>query len=351
MSELLQQLNASSAFAPSMGMVKLAEAHIPFAELTGYDLEGRIAEAIEVADGLVLLEGERGAGKSSALAKVALDLSKQRTPNGECQYFPLFVPIVAADRVDIQGVGKQAWDQLAYSLQDLPEPAQEGASEQIGRAKVEQVSRQLPAQAFNAKLSASVLGTGLELGGELKGGVVTLTQSSTPLDELGGLLTLAETLRGNSLELVLIIEDTDGWSLETKERGLKLAQTFFARTLRPLLAPGFAFVVAVQSHWRVDAEAYEPIADQAPHLTRIPEFPGDRALDAVKTVLARRCEYALGTEHSAEDIATDDALDLLAAKLLETQNIRDLLTMMRDALMKAEPDVERITRAHLLEGA
>jgi hypothetical protein len=97
-SGLLEPLARAGAFRPGLRLDELAAVHIPFREF-GLEAEPErmIAEGIAQHTGVTLVVGERGNGKSSALAYVAGRLASAPGEDGR-RYLPLFVPVASRGR-------------------------------------------------------------------------------------------------------------------------------------------------------------------------------------------------------------------------------------------------------------
>jgi hypothetical protein len=218
------------------------------------------------------------------------------------------------------------------------------------RIAAEQITRQMPSNALNAKIAAKVFGAGVEGGVESLDEVVTVTTSSEFVDEFGGLATLSHTLRGRQRELILIVEDTDGWTLQDGDQGSTLARQFFGNVLAPLATAEVSIVVALQTRWTRDVEEFALLNERALKRVTLPTFAGDHAEETVRRVVARRLDWQLGGTHSATDVLTDGAVQALTTDLSQTGSIRTVLTLLRDALDRLEGHFpERLDTEHLVE--
>jgi hypothetical protein len=350
LSSLLEQLARTGAFRPALRLDELAAVHIPFREL-GFDAqpERMIADGIAQHTGITLLVGERGNGKSSLLAHVADRLAGTSSEDGR-RYLPLFVPVATRgeDATNLETFGRMAIGSLLAGFDDLSEE-----QEQAFRAvTAEAISREAPSRSFNASVSAKVFGAGVEGGVASKGEVITVVTSGAAPDDFGGLATLAHTLRGRDRELVVVIEDTDGWTLQDGDEGRTLAREFFGRVLAPLATADLSVVVAVQTHW-TELEAFAALNERAAKRVTLPTFDDEERAEAtVRRVIGGRMEWKLGGARSAADAVTDDAVAALAEHLRRTGSIRGALTLVRDTLdqlQTAFPD--RIGTEHLAESA
>lgn len=351
MSSLLEQLAREGAFRPALRLDELAAVHIPFREL-GFDAqpERMIAEGIAQHTGITLLVGERGNGKSSVLAYVADRLAGTASEDGR-RYLPLFVPVATRgeDAAKLETFGAMAIGSLLAGFEDLSDE-----QEQAFRAvTAEAISREAPSRTFNASVAAKVFGAGIEGGVASKGEVITVVTSGTAPDDFGGLTTLAHTLRGRDRELVLIVEDTDGWTLQDGDEGRTLARAFFGRVLAPLATADVSVVIAVQTHWTTEVDEFAAVNERAVKRVTLPTFDDvERAEATVRRVIGGRIEWKLGGARNAAEVVTDAAVTALAEHLRQTGSIRSVLTLIRDVVDKLETNFpDRIGTEHLAESA
>lgn len=347
---ILETLAVEAAFRPAMLLDELADLHIPFSQL-GFrvDPEAQLIEAFAQHSGLSLLIGAPGHGKSSVLAHVADRLSQLPTHEGR-YYLPLFVPVAARgeDALDVTTFGAMAIGNLLAAFDDLSEEQARAFAE----ATAEQITREGPNRTFNARLAAKVFGTGVEGGVESKGEVITVTARPRPLDEFGGLSTLAHTLRGRDRELVVIVEDTDGWTVGSEDEGRPLARGFFGKVLAPLATAEVSIAVAVQTRW-TDLDAFDALNERALKRIALPAFDSEeRAAAAIRRVIVGRMEWKLGGRRDAADAVTDAAVAALASDLRRHGSMRTVLTRLRDTLDQLHGRYpERIDTEHLVESA
>jgi hypothetical protein len=348
-SGLLEQLARAGAFRPALRLDELAAVHIPFREL-GFDAEPErmVAEGIAQHTGITLLVGERGNGKSSVLAYVADRLAGARSDSGR-RYLPLLVPVAArgADAASLATFGAMAIGSLLAGFDDLSDEQEQA----FRAATAEAISREAPNRTFNASAAAKVFGAGVEGGVESKGEVITVVTSGAPPDEFGGLTTLGHTLRGRDRELVVMIEDTDGWTLQDGDDGRTLARDFFGRVLAPLATADVSVVVAVQTHWTTEVDEFAALNERAVKRVTLPTFDDpERAVTTVRRVLGRRIEWQLGGARNAADAVTDAAVQALAEHLRLTGSIRSVLTLVRDTLDQLQTGFPtRLDTEHLAE--
>jgi energy-coupling factor transporter ATP-binding protein EcfA2 len=346
---ILAELVATAAFRPALPLEQLADLHIPFSEL-GFDAEpeAAVAEGVQQHSGLTLVVGHPGNGKSSLLAFVAGHLANAATTDDRL-YLPLFVPVAARaeDAATLDRFGAIAAANLLATFDDLADEQRRAFLE----ATAETITREAPSNVLNAKFAAKVFGSGIEGGVESHDEVVTVTTAGGSVDEYGGLTTLAHTLRARNRELVLIVEDTDGWTLQDEHQGADLAHQFFGGVLSHLATAELSVVVALQTHWTRDVESFAHLNERAIKRVILPTFKDeDRAEATVRRIISGRLEWKLGGARNAADAVTDAAVQTLAGRLMATGSIRTVLTLLRDALDQAAGRLpERIDTEHLVE--
>jgi AAA ATPase-like protein len=349
-SELWRELYDQQAFKPAPSLWELAEAHVPFSELGARQApEPRVRSGLEEGDGLALLVGAPGSGKSSVLAYVAARLAGSRSDAGRL-YLPVFVPVAArpeASDLDLFGRGV-ALEVLLALREQLPKAARERLERQLA----EQVSRQRTPPQFNARLAARIPGLSSEAGVKFAGEIVTLAGRER-LDNYGGLRSLGDLARAHGHELIVLVEDTDAWS--SIPSGPEVAEAFFAGVLRPLASDADVAVgVAVQPRWE-ELPAFAELKERAVAAVPMPPVPRPpRATRVVAAVLERRVRRAVGAEVAGEDVIerllTPDGLETLASEMIERGSLRAPLARLRDTLDRfADGLPERLDREHFLE--
>lgn len=173
MKELVQHLYDNRAFKPAPSLLELASAHVPFADLGGVVAapEPRVRSGIEEGDGITVLVGGSGSGKSSVLACIASELAGSPTPAGR-RYLPVFVPVAARPAVadDLGAFGRAAAREVLLALRaGLPHEYRD----RLEQISAPAVTRQQTGPKFNASLVGRVFGrSGADLGVDLGGDVV-----------------------------------------------------------------------------------------------------------------------------------------------------------------------------------
>lgn len=352
---LLREIYDHKGFKPAPSLWELGGAHVPFGDLgLAPAPEPIVTGGMVEADGLVMLVGRSGAGKSSVLAAVAKDLATRRTQAGNT-YLPIFVPVAGRPHaIDLDAFGRAAMREIVLALRaSLPEELRD----RLVQATSAEISIQERGQKFNAKMTGQVFGAGPEAGFEL-GGAVTTVITSGVADNRGGVTTLADVCRAHGTELVVIVEDTDAWA----RGGTDVAQRFFTNVARPLTDAEIAVGVAVQSGWLEGegdalAEAHD-LRERAVAVAEVPEARTDaQAATVIRAVLNRRVLRAVDRpqELSAspvDELFTDDALLLLAGELRMTGSVRTPLARVRDALDRHGEELpERLDAIHLLDAS
>jgi hypothetical protein len=309
--------------------------------------------ALSDGDGLSLLSGPSGSGKSSVFAAIASELASTANPEGR-RFLPIFMPVAAQPEAasDLDAFGRGAIAETLAALRNgLPGPMRE----KLERGKADEVRLERRGPRFNARLVARVFGAGGDAGIELGGDLVSIAGKGR-LDARGGLRTLSDIVRTRGLELVVIVEDTDAWAITAG--GEEIATAFFSNVLRPVSADvELAIGVAVQDRWADHRGAIE-LRERAVGAVSMPE-PADagQAARLVGAVLARRIEWNLGDTAElgvdpAGDLFSADALEALAGELRTTRSMRAPLATVRDTLDRLADDLpDRIEREHLLDSA
>ena len=353
MPSLWRELYEARAFKPAPSLWELADTHVPFAELGSEPApETPVRNALEEGDGVAVVVGHSGGGKSSVFAYVAAQLTAEQvaTSSGH-RYLPLFVPVAArpdaVEDLGIFGRGAILETYLALSTQ-----LDDVHRDKLRGAMADQVARERTAPRFNARLMARIPGLSGEAGMQLANDL-TRVSGVERLDNHGGLRTLGDIARAYGYEVVLLVEDTDAWA--GMRGGEQLAEAFFGRVLRPLTANvDIAVGVAVQSTWQ-DNPTFKELRERAVTAVEMPGFPaGEQTSRAVRNILARRAKRGLDPEALGADpiraLFTDAAIDTLVAELVTSNSMRAPLTRIRDTLDRfADALPERIDRHHLLE--
>jgi hypothetical protein len=347
---LLERVYRDGGFNPALPVHELAETHIPLDRFGIHPgPERRLLDAACQTDGIAILEGPSGAGKSSILAYVAQELSC--LSRGTRRFVPLYVPVAARaeQATDLSTFGRMAIANLLSSFEDLPKDRSRRLRAHIATT----ITTQSGARAFNAKLIASAP-LGFELGASIQGEIRSITRpGGIEHDPLGGLELLAGTLRGLERELVIFVEDTDGWVLASEDHGCGMAERFFGRVLGPLSSPDFAILVAAQSHW-AEVGSFKGVSDRAVAHVRLDAQPElGRARGMVTAIVRRRVEWATGDPcGDIHNILEPPAVDILARQLVRHGSMRKVLTVLRDTLGHVHDHFpDRIGAGHLLEAA
>jgi hypothetical protein len=349
MSNLVGRLHQNMAFKPAPSLWELAGAHVPFGEL-GVETppEPRVRGGLEEGDGLVVLTGESGSGKSSVLAHVASELSRATTETeSPRRYLPIFVPVASRTDVatDLAAFGRATAREVLLALRGGLPPEYR---DRLERLMADTVTAQQTGAPFNVKIGARILGTGGEVALDLARDVVTLAGAEV-LDNRGGLRTLCDFARARGYELIVIVEDTDAWAVS--DEGLSLARAFFSTVLRPLVNEvDVAVAVAAHTRWSDVPE----LVDVLERAVSAPVMPAaqtpDEGAGMVAKVLARRIERALDEPHPVGSAFTDEAIQMLGHQTWECRGLRRPLTRVRDAFDRhADALPERIGSEHLLD--
>jgi hypothetical protein len=354
---LVRELYEGMAFKPTPSLDELAQAHVPFGEIgIAPAPEPVIANALREAEGMALLVGETGAGKSSVLAWTATSLAAQQTPTDPPRaYFPVFVPVAGspADTADLDAFGRATMHEVLSALKG-------GFSgrdrKRVEEAMASEVSTHHVGADFNVKLHAKVFGTGVEVAAATARDVVGLVRDGR-LDNYGGIPTLGTILRARGLELILIVEDTDAWAISAES--LDLARSFFRGVARPLATDvDVGVALAVQTPWLSgDRELAEVqlLAEKALTCTPMPQPASEQEAELIlERVLDKRIRRGLDEPEALGDapsraVFSAEALAELAREFFERGVPRAVLTYVRDTLDRHSGDLpERIELHHLL---
>jgi hypothetical protein len=357
--EIVQKLYDGKAFKPAPSLWELAMAHVPLADFgLPAPPEERIRRGLVEGDGVSLLVGDPGSGKSSVFAYLAAALSKRGTDTEPPRrYLPVFVPV--GSRPDSSGsidaFGSIAIREVLDTLRDsLPEPLRQ----KLERGSAAQVTRKHVAPRFNARLAGEVInGMGPEIGVQLGGDVLEVV-GKHGLDSRGGIRTLGDVVRAHGLELILFIEDTDAWA---RGDGPRQAQSFFRHVARPLCNEvDVAVGIAVQVAWVEDPELrlaeVQDVSARAVTVARMPRPRSEtEATRVVEGVLDRRIRNGLDDsaeagDHPAKAVFAADALGSLGHDFYATGSMREPLTRVRDTFDRSAEDLpDQITLSHMLE--
>jgi len=333
----LQELYDGRALKPAASLWELAEAHVRFAELGATPApEPAVSAALAEGDGVAVLIGPSGSGKSSVLAYVARDLAATINAAGR-HFLPVFLPVAGrpehASRLDV--FGKGVMREVLFALHGQ---LGEHHREKLERSMADQVTHQSSGAKFVSKITALIPGLSGEVGFELASDVVSVVHRPD-LDNHGGLKTLGDIVRARGYELVVVVEDTDALAFD--ETGAQ-ARAFFRAVVRPLTSEvDVGVAIAVQSPW-LDGERRlqeaMAVVERAVTAPRMPSPGSDAsARGMVEAVLARRVERGLENpgslgENPVAALFTDAALDALGHELRASGSMRKPLTRVRDAI-------------------
>lgn len=346
--ELWQQLHSAGAYRTSLAPWELAHVHVPLGSLgISPAPEPALQDVLTRGEGVAMLTGPPGAGKSSVLAYTADQLAGQRGASGQ-RFLPLFVSVASRGDVldDLDRLGQEVIAELLSAMAPtLPKATQT----RLRQALAAQVSRQHTPARFNAKLVAKLFGAGPEMGVSLAEETIT-TIGPERLDSYGGLKTLGDITRSRGHEMIVLFEDTDAWS--NIAGGGDLAEKFFAR-LRSFIDAEVAIAVAVQDHWLAELPSCQALEERAETSRAMPTLTRQHAASLVGAVISRRAEWGLGSDSPSDppgQLFTPEALEALSDRLHAQQNLRATLAWLRNTLDRyhgALPD--QIGRNQLLE--
>jgi len=356
-SEILRELDARKAFSPAPSLWEMGRSHVPFADLgLGEAPEATARGGLVDGTGLVLVCGDSGGGKSSTLAYVCAQLAAERTPTDPPRrYLPVFVPV--AGRVEetrnLEAFGRAAVREVLAAIASNLAGDQR---DRLRKALADKVTTQHGGLRFNANVGAGVFGAGGGLGVSLGQDLVSVV-GAEPLDGRGGLRTLGDICRARGFELVVCIEDTDGWAQSDRTQD---ARDFFAAVARPLASEvEVAVGIAVQSTWLEGDEPLDEVAAVRERAVAVAVVPApeseEQAREMVERILDGRIAYALGNRsdaraYPAARLFDDGALATFGHRLHVERSVRAPLALVRDVLDRNAPDMpSRITEQHVLD--
>lgn len=343
------RLYEEKAFKSAPALWELADAHVPLADVqVAQPPEPMVLSGLREQDGLVLLVGPSGSGKSSVLAHAAECLGNEAAEDGR-RYLPLFVPVAprAADARSVEGFGRVVMFELLTALRDSLPPV---TRHKVERALSQHVTVEKTPTRFNAKLTGKVFGVGGEAGVAFAEEVVSVS-GNTELDNRGGVKTLGDIARSRGFEIVVLVEDTDAWA--NMPGGDSQAAAFIAVLQTLSRDTDLAMGIAIQNRWATGSR-FDELAQRAVTVARMPEIsalaPAKRLITAI---IDRRANRVIDPEelpNPSDSLFTDHALGSLAQDLLTAGSVRSPLAWLRDALDHFSDSLpERIERDHLVE--
>ena len=341
MSAALHRLWDKKALKPAPSLWEAARSHVPFVQVGLQPAPEPLMLSGLGEDGISVLIGPSGAGKSNVLAHTAEALL-ETAPVGR-RLLPIFVPVAGRSDVssDVREFGAAATLEVFLALKNS---LGEYYRVKLDTLMAERVETQHSGQRFNAGLAAKIFGGGPEVGFELASDIVTVTAIPNRPD--GGLNDLANVCRARGRELILLIEDTDGWA--RAPGGLELARAFFGSVAHPIHRNvDVPVAIAVQDSW-VDQGLAEvdALVEAAVSVAHIPSIGStDEARALIEAVLKRRVAFEYGDEPApaVAELFTEKAISHLAGITVETRSVRKPLAAVRDTLDRF---LRRPARAH-----
>lgn len=336
--DLLTLLRDFGAFDPAPRHAELSEMHVPYDQLTDSPTcEAALLEAVRSEDRVALI-GVSGAGKSSIIAGTLGPLVEG--------IFPLQVPVYAesADTVAnpvtfVAHLVRTVARMLSNQRGDLARSA--GRIEKRALPPGETPTKHRVRAGFRTGP------IGPELAYELERATNSVAPTAAQVMDQGR--EILDLIAGDQLIPILLLDDTDRWTVAVSPEMVKLRRSFF-RTVPRLLAEelGVAAVLSIHPEYTDDAE----FGAAQGFITRailVPPVPHARATGQI---LARRIELARGlaTEDTSE-VFTADAIDLLYSHYAAwPSNIRrNILLPAHTALSLAlDDDADLIDEGHVL---
>jgi len=356
-SEVLRELDRRKAFTPAPSLWEMARSHVPFGELGfGAVPEATARGGLVDGTGLVLVRGDSGGGKSSTLAYVCAQLATESTPTvPPRRYLPVFVPVAGRleETRNLEAFGRAAVREVLAAIESN---LGEDQRERLRLALADKVTTQHSGPRFNVNIGAGMFGIGGGLGFALAQDLVSVI-GAEPLDGRGGLRSLGDICRARGFELIVCVEDTDGWAQTDRTQD---ARAFFASVARPLASEvELAVAIAVQNTWLEGDETLDEVAAVRERAVAIASVPApateEQAREMVERILDRRIAYALEdrkghAEYTAARLFEEGALAAFGHRLHADRSVRSPLGLVRDVLDRNAGDMpERITDQHVLD--
>ena len=338
MREHLVALDERFAFSTSLRFDLLAAQHVPHLVLGARDVEGAVARAIERAEGVTVVTGRIGSGKSSVLAAVTDGLDEG--------FVPLRVSVVGVEAGDPAAFARHAIREIGM----LPDT-------QLTSHERHALARATATEAMDARWRELRAGLSIRPGPALIPSVVgdikrtaieELRHDADPAEAVAGLQRLFDVFWAVGRCPVLVVDDTDHWG-----GAPAVADRFFDQTARALGRLDAALLVAAQRQY-TRLEGYGRIRQTFTAEVALPALPD--AEDGIARVLGRRIDRELPVA-TVESVFEPDALRLLAQAYEESVDgddagdMRRTVTIARHALELAvdEPGAERISPGHVQE--
>ena len=309
--ELLESLQGAQAFDPAPRQNELHLYHVSFDELTGGDgAEASLSRAIQSSERAAVV-GRGGQGKSSLIAHAT------RVRPGIA---PFRVPIFVEPNETVT-------DPKAFA-QHLIRTLTTSAT-QTGVISPEQREAALMASSDRVHI----------LGQE-----VAHTRSAAEV--IAAAVDLVAAIASKEVIPVVVLDDSDGWSLESGPNGSAPARAFFNRVLRIFADFPGALVLAVHEDYLSTPEFQEAESFLETRIL-IPAFE-DHAEHALGHILERRMTVQ-GLKSDSSDVFHEGALEALADFYREADcNLRKVIWVSRAALRYAWVDnAELVTRVHM----
>ena len=309
--ELLARLQGAQAFDPAPRQNELHLYHVPFDELTaGDDAEASLSRAIRSSERVAVV-GRGGQGKSSLIAHVT---------RARVGIAPFRVPIFVERDETIT-------DPKAFA-QHLIRTLTTSAT-QSGLISPERREAALRASSDRVHI----------LGEE-----VAHTRSAAEV--IAAAVDLVAAVASQEVIPVLVLDDSDGWSLAPGPNGSALVRAFFGRVLRIFADFPGALVLAVHEDYLSMPEFQEAESFLETRIA-IPALE-NHAQQALGQILERRMAVH-GVRVELSDVFHARALEALAEFYREADcNLRKVIWVARAALRYAGvDDAELVTRAYM----
>lgn len=321
--ERVAHIAKKAAFRPRSRLWELHELHVPLDELAGADAYERRASTRLGEGSCVAIVGSSGTGKSSVIAWVCSQLPSS--------HFALRIPITSVE--DPGSVGEVARLALSITLDEVVLDAT--AQDDLEKTRAtSQTTTRTPSGVASAKLGGGVIPAEVNLN------VASLREEFSQ-QRLGGdhLLALngrlVPTLAEAGTTPVFVFEDTEATVGGADDR--HRAEAFFAGPLSAFVDQVDApTIVAVQTHLIDGSRAFGRLAPVLELIT-IPLL-GDRARNAIETILARRVELVQPDAQLTSIIDTAAVGALTDFYTLSGGDLRRVLAAAHEAAEHAAAD-------------
>nr|NLD40846.1 hypothetical protein [Actinomycetales bacterium] len=308
--DLMVLLRDWHAFSGGRAGSELPPRHVPFDQLTGtHAFEEAIAR--EWRGGSVLvIRGEPGSGKSSALEFVLGE--------GEAEFLPLRLRL--GQRSDVAAVT----DPAAFA-RHLASVIAFMADDVAGAARMNLERELRPRQGSHSDRVGASFNLGL-VRLDIAREVQSVARAGSEIDDVERARTLLDVLREDGRHIVLLLDDLDHWFAADLhgETAATTRDAFMTRIMRFLPELGVAAGIAAQPR-HTSGDSWTQARDFVHLVLDVPQLPD---APAVRALLERRLRVAL--QQSNHTITASDAHGL-AAQIFTAEAVEELLGVARSS--------------------